>query len=109
MNVIFEPVSYLAPRGLARARPLPRVPRPVPRFVPPLLPVPAVGPPPRLSSPDLGRDVALGVVYFDEAREEVGRFDIYDVSAVLLSIILSVINDMRNEKSFANIKVVSPS
>lgn len=73
---------HLAPRGLALARPLPFVPRPFPRAAPPLVPV-AMLPTPRLLKPELDRDVDVGAVNFDEAREEFGRLDTYEVSAVL--------------------------
>lgn len=73
---------HRAPRGLALARPLPRVPLPSPRDVPPLTAGP--GPPTlRLLSPELGLDVNDGAVNFDEAREGFGRVDIYEVSEVL--------------------------
>lgn len=65
---------YLAPRGLARANPLPLLPGPVPR-TDPRLAVPVTfsfSPPPRLLNAELGRDVGAGVVYLDEA---VGRLD----------------------------------
>ena len=70
------------PRLLARARPLPLVPRLLPRPTPPRVPVlfPVT---PRLSIPELGRDVDLGALNLDEARDEVGRLETKEVSAVL--------------------------
>ena len=73
---------HLVPRGLAFARPLPRVPLPSPRDVPPLIPGPVPLTPPSLG-PKFGRDVDDGAVNFEEAREEFGRIDIYEVSEVL--------------------------
>lgn len=65
-------IFHLAPLGLARANPLPLLPVPVPR-TDPRLTVPVVfSPPPRLLNAELGRDVAPGVVYLDEA---VGRLE----------------------------------
>ena len=65
---------HLVPRDLALARPLPLVPRPSERAAPPLVPV-AMPPTPRLFRPELGRDVDVGALNFDEAREEVGRVE----------------------------------
>lgn len=67
-------IFHLAPRGLARANPLPLLPGPVPR-TDPRLTVPVTlspPPPPRLLNAELGRDDGPGVVYLDEA---VGRLE----------------------------------
>lgn len=74
-------VYYLAPLGLALARPLPRIPRPVPRAVTPLA-APRLSDPPRLLSPDAGRLVVAGVTNFD-ADFDGGGFSTKDVSVVL--------------------------
>lgn len=65
-------IFHLAPRGLARANPLPLLPRPVPRTDPRLTVPVMFSPPPRLLNAELGRDVGPGVVYLDEA---VGRLE----------------------------------
>lgn len=70
------------PRPLALAKPLPLVPRPLPRPAPPRVPVlfPVA---PRLFITELGRDVDEGAPNLDEAREEVGKLETKEVSAVL--------------------------
>lgn len=70
------------PRPLARARPLPLVPRLLPRPTPPrvLVLFPMT---PRFFIPELGRDVDMGALNLDDARDEVGRLETKEVSAVL--------------------------
>lgn len=73
---------HRAPCGFALAKPLPRIPRPVPRVAPPLAPVP-ISAPPRLLATELGRDERAGVENFGVAFEEAGGFSTKEVSAVL--------------------------
>jgi hypothetical protein len=73
-------LRYLAPRGFALARPLPRVPRRPPRATPPLL---AGGTPPRIAIREVG--AGAGVENFEVAFEE-GGLSTKDVSVVLQDI-----------------------
>lgn len=80
-----KPHCYFPPRPLALAKPLPLIPRPLPRAAPPLVLV--VFPmPPRLFIPELGRDADVGAPNLDDIREEVGRLETNEVSVVLESV-----------------------
>ena len=92
---------HLAPLGLARARPLPRVVIP-----PPLALVTVPRPPPPRLRLEFGRDFDAEVVDFEGAREEVGRFETNDVSAVLA---YQTKHQAISEGDISNMKVVSPS
>lgn len=74
--------GHFPPRPLALTKPLPLVPRPLPRAAPPrvLVLFPMA---PRLFMPELGRDVDVGAPNFDDVREEVGKLETNEVSAVL--------------------------
>ena len=84
-HCVLKPNCYFAPRPLALAKPLPLIPRPLPRAVPPLVLV-LFPTPPRLFIPELGREVDVGAPNLDDVREEVGRLETNEVSVVLESV-----------------------
>lgn len=73
------------PRPRARAKLLPLTPRVLPRPAPPASPRILVLFPvtPRLFILELGRDVDGGALNLDDARDEVGKLETNEVSAVL--------------------------
>lgn len=80
---------HLPPRALALARPLPLVPRALPRAVPPL--VLALFPiAPRLFMTELDLDVDAGAPNLDDVREEVGKLEINEASPVLIAMSLDL-------------------
>ena len=77
-----NPVTYLAPLGFARAKPLPLIPLPEPRTKLPR-PAPAPSVPPRLFAPDGTLGAGAAFVNLDADFEE-GGFSTKDVSVVLV-------------------------
>ena len=59
---------------------------------------------PRLFIPELGRDVDAGALNLDDVRDEVGKLETKEVSAVLKTMSLG-----RLRYCMTNMKVVSPS
>jgi hypothetical protein len=92
-------LRYLAPRGFALARPLPRVPRRPPRAAPPL---PAGGTPPRVAIREVGAAAVAGVENFEVAFEEGG------LSTKEVSVVLQTLANTKPENQIRLTEMSSP-